>query len=755
MSKRLALIIGNSLYRDEKLTRLVSPDADVGALKDALLDQELGGFDDVNLLFNSATSIVRREIYNFFANKATSDMLLFYFSGHGVLDENGRLYLAVKDTYTSALRGTAIPASYITEEMDNSRSKRQVLILDCCHSGAFERGTKGVPGASVGTASTFEGSGYGRVILTASDATQYAWEGNKVIGDAENSLFTHFIIQGIKTGEADINRDGEITIDEIYDYVYTRIREETQKQTPGKWSFKEQGDMIISHSPYIEISEESPHREIPDDDEKQLFKLYSDGLQAFFEGDWAKACLSFENFLEISPNPLDAKDKLILAKQHKQKQELYDDALEMYNEGNFSESIKLFQNLQSQDPGYKDVDQWLEKITIEKDLASLYSQARKLYERGFYEPVIEIFEKIHKISPDFRDQDEILKKSKNEAKRLNRIKLLEDLYRQAMLDLDADRLSEAKKILLQIQEMEQGYRATDKLLDQIQILITKKAETYAQEEARTEEKVRRDEVGININKIKEKFSIKNVVENVRLPKIFEKLFSGGFKFTRQRKTRQKLSTSTDVKDKAQKSYLKGFLIHLFTGFGLVYARAKTKWKWFYPISFFVGGFVTLNLWDDYYYYDLAPYTFILTALIHFIGLVNTFRTIKRGRNKLKLDNLGETSRPISGVAGGNDLEKPRGKTKKSYLVGFLIHLFTGCGLFYAKSNSKWRWYYPFNLFLGFPIAIGIEDFFWDVFGVELVGLIFWVVTLIIHIVGLVITIRTIKAGKDSSIPPAE
>ena len=102
--------------------------------------------------------------------------------------------------------------------------------------------------------------------------------------------------------------------------------------------------------------------------------------------------------MTISPNPLDAKDKLILAKQHKQKQELYDDALEMYNEGNFSESIKLFQNLQSQDPGYKDVDQWLEKITIEKDLASLYSQARKLYERGFYEPVIEIFEKIHKIS---------------------------------------------------------------------------------------------------------------------------------------------------------------------------------------------------------------------------------------------------------------------------------------------------------------------------------------------------------------------
>ena len=91
MSNRLALIIGNSLYRDEKLTKLVAPDADVGALKDALLDPELGGFDDVSLVFNSATHIVRREIYNFFADKTSADMLLFYFSGHGVLDEHGKL----------------------------------------------------------------------------------------------------------------------------------------------------------------------------------------------------------------------------------------------------------------------------------------------------------------------------------------------------------------------------------------------------------------------------------------------------------------------------------------------------------------------------------------------------------------------------------------------------------------------------------------------------------------------------------------
>ncbi len=206
MGQRLALIIGNSTYLDRALSRLRSPDADVGALGEVLLDPELGGFDDVNVLVNMSSHIIRRSIASFFSKKSRDDLLILYFSGHGVLDDQGHLYLAVRDTDSKLLRGTAISANYVTDEMNNSRSQRQVLILDCCHSGAFARGTKGQPGASVGTATAFEGTGYGRVVLTASDATQYAWEGEQVIGAAENSLFTHYILQGIKRGEADLNR---------------------------------------------------------------------------------------------------------------------------------------------------------------------------------------------------------------------------------------------------------------------------------------------------------------------------------------------------------------------------------------------------------------------------------------------------------------------------------------------------------------------------------------------------------------------
>jgi hypothetical protein len=249
MSRKLALIIGNSEYQDPTLARLVTPNEDVNDLAEVLRAPEIGEFDEVTTLVNEPSANIRLEVESFFAEKKPDDLLVLYFSGHGVRDDQGQLYLAVKDTRHNRLRATAIPAAFITDGMDHSRSRRQVLILDCCHSGAFAQGTKGAPGASVGTASAFEGTGYGRVVLTATDSTQYAWEGDEVIGEAENSVFTHYLIEGLRTGAADMDADGRITLDELYDYVYEQVVNKTPKQTPGKSSYKQQGEFVIARNP--------------------------------------------------------------------------------------------------------------------------------------------------------------------------------------------------------------------------------------------------------------------------------------------------------------------------------------------------------------------------------------------------------------------------------------------------------------------------------------------------------------------------
>ena len=246
---KYALIIGNNKYDDQKLAQLKTPAADSQALAKILDDKTIGSFDEVTPLINQTETRVRRAISTFLTNKKPDDLVLLYFSGHGVLDDRGRLYLALKDTQVNLLKATSISSSFVADEMDSCRSKRQILILDCCHSGAFARGTKGEQKAI--TETTFEGSGFGRVVLTASDSTQYALEGDQVIKQTELSLFTHFLLEGLQTGAADINNDGLIALDEWYDYTYTRVISETPRQVPHKWSYNQQGDLVIAKNPFL------------------------------------------------------------------------------------------------------------------------------------------------------------------------------------------------------------------------------------------------------------------------------------------------------------------------------------------------------------------------------------------------------------------------------------------------------------------------------------------------------------------------
>ncbi len=245
MSGKYALIIGNTEYTDSGLAKLNAPGKDAEDFARALQSADIAAFDEVVTYINENVYTLNEAIEGFFSGKKLDDLLVFYFSGHGVRDESGSLFLAVKNTNRSRLQSTAITTDFVRKLMGQSRSKRQVIILDCCNSGAFASGTKAETGGSMGIAAAFEGTGYGHVVLTATDSTQFAWEGDKIIGSGTtNSLFTHFLIKGLE-GDADEDGDGKITVDELYDYAYEKIINRTSKQTPGKWSYKQQGEIVL------------------------------------------------------------------------------------------------------------------------------------------------------------------------------------------------------------------------------------------------------------------------------------------------------------------------------------------------------------------------------------------------------------------------------------------------------------------------------------------------------------------------------
>jgi len=475
MGQRLALIIGNSTYLDGTFSRLKTPDADVGALGEVLLDPELGGFEDVDVLVNMSSHIIRRAIASFFSKKTREDLLLLYFSGHGVLDDQGLLYLAVRDTDSKLLRGTAISSSFITDEMNNSHSQRQLLILDCCHSGAFARGTKGQPGASVGTASAFEGTGYGRVVLTASDATQYAWEGEQVIGDAENSLFTHYMLQGITKGEADLNGDGQITIDELYDYIYERVVRQTPKQTPGKWSYKERGEIIVSRVPGT-VYEGKRSLSLPelDREEDQKFeKLFNEGLSAYWLEDWDKAVLSFQAIVEARSDYPDAANKLELSRRKKQVRALYEKSSACEATDDWAGAIASLEELIALEPDYPNAAPRLDQAKRNRMLADLYDEARQLSQAGKWQAVVNVFAQIARLKPDYPDPDGLLGTARAKVAEIEQQALIERKYNQALREMDASNWTQAEVLLSEVLALQPVYQAADRLLERVRLELSR------------------------------------------------------------------------------------------------------------------------------------------------------------------------------------------------------------------------------------------------------------------------------------------
>lgn len=244
MPRKLALLVAIYRYQDAGLRQLIAPGRDAEALAAVLRDPDIAGFD-VTVLVNEPNHVVGRTIDDFYRNRRRDDLTVLYFTGHGLKDDDGRLYLAMTDTRRASLRFTALSAELIDEAIEYCRSRQKILILDCCYSGAFPDGHASKAGTEMHTLDRFRGKG--RVVLTASDAAQYSFEGNEVVGHGSRSVFTRFLVQGLQTGEGDLDGDGDIALDELYHYVYDHVVQEMPQQRPKKLENVE-GRIVIARN---------------------------------------------------------------------------------------------------------------------------------------------------------------------------------------------------------------------------------------------------------------------------------------------------------------------------------------------------------------------------------------------------------------------------------------------------------------------------------------------------------------------------
>ena len=176
-------------------------------------------------------------------------------AGHGVLSEDLDFYFSSYDIDFSSPADRGIPYTVLEDLLDDCRSRYKCFLLDACHSGEFDKEevqlseNKAVVEGEVrfrhvGTnisskgRSSFELSkalfadtrpNSGTTVISSAGGAEYALEGGKW----KNGVFTYAFIEGLSTGAADLNNDGDIYLSEIHKYVAEKVTELTEgKQTP-------------------------------------------------------------------------------------------------------------------------------------------------------------------------------------------------------------------------------------------------------------------------------------------------------------------------------------------------------------------------------------------------------------------------------------------------------------------------------------------------------------------------------------------
>jgi len=196
---RRALIVGIDNYTGAPLGGCVN---DANAIANVLESHSDGAPNfETKLLTSPNDNITRASLREAVEALFTGacDTALFYFSGHGVIKSTGG-YIVTTD---NRKYDEGISMDAMLTLANKSTAKNKVILLDCCHSGAF-----GSPETTGGSAALIS---EGLTVLTASRASESAMEING------SGLFTALVVDALQGGAADLR--GHVTPGSIYAYV--------------------------------------------------------------------------------------------------------------------------------------------------------------------------------------------------------------------------------------------------------------------------------------------------------------------------------------------------------------------------------------------------------------------------------------------------------------------------------------------------------------------------------------------------------
>jgi hypothetical protein len=292
--KLYAVAMGVSQYdRPEWCLKYAAKDATdlIGKLK----EKASTSYSEVKPLLLTDKEVTKEsaaKIKEFLSGATIDDTVLIFMAGHGLLDDKYDYYFGTTDIDPAKPSERGMPYEAIDNILAEVPSLKKALLMDTCHAGELDDDEKkdlaasdgsatpgGIPAAAtnsspmagkvamraIGTrgmsVKAIQGAkgksdwyeklqdmfvdlrrGSGATVISSSQGAEYAFESS----EQSNGLFTYSLMEALD-GKGIPNKDGQITISSIGDYVKKRVQDLTKgKQNPNLRGVNLEEDFALS-----------------------------------------------------------------------------------------------------------------------------------------------------------------------------------------------------------------------------------------------------------------------------------------------------------------------------------------------------------------------------------------------------------------------------------------------------------------------------------------------------------------------------
>jgi len=221
--QRVALVIGNNIYKSDRLSKLKNPINDAQAMKNKLKSLGFKVFYGENLTVRD----MDKKLRTFSSKLKAGGVGLFFFAGHGV-ESRGENFLMGKDSNLidkDDIAYESLELNKVIDKMKNSGNRLNIVLLDACRNDPFSRSG---------------GGGLAKVDNAKGMFIAYATSPGDVASDGsgKHGVFTEMILNNIEAEGMPLHNVFKNVKKDVYNKTNHRQRPWTHDDIIGNFFFK-------------------------------------------------------------------------------------------------------------------------------------------------------------------------------------------------------------------------------------------------------------------------------------------------------------------------------------------------------------------------------------------------------------------------------------------------------------------------------------------------------------------------------------